>query len=134
LNTEDVEIETKAKRKKKKNKGKVMVTNEELANYNADDLVNFITGGKRKDAPKKDPSPKKPQLDDVPLPIRDTGGTSAKALVDEADGNTSDPEGDNTLSAFKAKLANEPIQAPKRLRPNINENWLLSIKDQLLRH
>ena len=131
---EEDEIETKAKRKKKKNKGKLMVSNEELANYNADDLVNFITGGKRKDAPKKDPSPKKPQLDDVPLPIQDTGGTPPKAFAVEADGNTSDPEGDNALTAFKAKLATEPNQAWKRLRPNINENWLLSIKDQLLRH
>lgn len=131
---EEVEIEAKAKRKKKKCKGKVTVSNEELANYNADDLVNFITGGKRKDAPKKDPSPKKPQLDDVPLVIQDTGGTPARAIANEADGNTSDPDGDNALSAFKAKLATEPTQAYKRLKPNINENWLLSIKDQLRRH
>lgn len=27
-----------------------------MANYNADDLVNFITGGKRKDAAKKEHS------------------------------------------------------------------------------
>ena len=49
-----------SKRKKKKNKGKPLMTNEDLAHYNADDLVNFITGGKRKDVPKKKPSPKKP--------------------------------------------------------------------------
>lgn len=42
------------KKKKKKNKGKGIVTNEELANYNAEDLVNFITGGKRKDVVKKE--------------------------------------------------------------------------------
>jgi len=37
------------KKRKKKNKAKEKLTNEELANYDIGDLVNYITGGKRKD-------------------------------------------------------------------------------------
>lgn len=39
----------KSKKRKKKNKGKEKLTLEELANYDAEDLVNYITGGRRKD-------------------------------------------------------------------------------------
>lgn len=39
------------KKRKKKNKAKEKLTNEELANYDVFDLVNYITGGKRKDLP-----------------------------------------------------------------------------------
>jgi|LakMenEpi03Aug12_release.lakeMendotaPanAssembly.Ray.scaffolds.fasta_scaffold4599475_1 hypothetical protein len=39
------------KKRKKKNKAKEKLTNEELANYDVGDLVNYITGGKRKDLP-----------------------------------------------------------------------------------
>ena len=60
------------------------------------------------------------------------------------DEDTSDPEGDNVLSDFKAKLAqNDQKQAAEntrrskhrfRLRPNISDGWLVSIKDRLMRH
>lgn len=39
------------KKRKKKTKAKEKLTNEELANYDVGDLVNYITGGKRKDLP-----------------------------------------------------------------------------------
>lgn len=39
------------KRKKKKGRAKEKLTMEELNKYDADDLVDYITGGKRKDPP-----------------------------------------------------------------------------------
>ena len=45
------------KRRKKKNKVKEKLTDEELAKYDAEDLVNYITGGKRKDPPPRKTSP-----------------------------------------------------------------------------
>ena len=66
----------------------------------------------------------------------------------DEDDDTSDPEGENVLSDFRAKLAKNDStqlnsdgyeknrkskQCLKRLRPNISDGWLVSIKDRLMR-
>lgn len=68
--------------------------------------------------------------------------TQPQTTVEDED--TSDPEGDSFLTDFKARLTQNDTdssessrkqskQRLKRLRPNISDGWLVSIKDRLMR-